>query len=1101
MKDPPLFRKLLIANRGEIAIRIARACAEAGVASLAVAPRDDARALHMTKADAAATLPGEGAAAYLDGAALVRMAVEHGCDAVHPGYGFLSENADFARQCAAAGLTFIGPRPEALELFGDKARAVALARETGVLVARNTNGPASLAQVQAFMERLGPDAAGVMLKAVAGGGGRGMRVVRNIADLAEACDRCASEARAAFGSDDIYAEELIGRARHIEVQVVGDRTGAVSHLWERECSVQRRHQKLVEIAPSPWLENDLRQRLCEEATRIAAAARYDAVGTVEFLVETDARGRATGRYVFIEMNPRLQVEHTVTEEVTGVDLVQTQLALAAGRTLAELGLTTPPPARGHAIQLRVNMETLTEDGGALPSGGVISMFEPPSGAGVRVESFGYRGYETHSGFDALLAKLVVHAPSGDFGQTLARARRALGEFGVAGVATTIPALQAILAHPEFVAGQADTGFISRAAPQLVAAAGDQKSWLAPRVDVGDSVGTQAVTGDLEGATALRAPMRGRLVAVKAAAGDSVAAGQTLAIVEAMKMEHAITAATAGQVARIDAAPGDTLRADAPILWIVGADGPVVEVEQTPEHDAEALALRDLIEDARAATLDAARPGAVARLRERDRLTARQRIDLLVDAGSFVEIGGLVAHEGLEETAPAEGVVVGSARIDGRPVMVVSQDFSVFGGSVGHLGIGKMDRAIAIALKSGVPLVMLLDGGGHRIQDGQNSRHYAAGASSFHDLTRLNGWVPVVGAILGAGFAANTNYTGLADFVVMVRGKSAMGLAGPALVKAGTGEDIGIEALGGADAQVGRHGLADLAVATEEEAIAALRRHLSYMPSNARAPLPLTPPTLSAAEEVERAAPLAAMVPANPRKAYDVRCVIDRIADAGSVTEFKPAFARNVVTALARMDGRPVGFIANQALVLGGMLDSPACEKAARFIAMCDAFGLPLIYLIDVPGFAIGSDAERTQLGRRSAKLIAELGLATVPRISVVLRKGYGLGYVAMAGGRSFDADLAVAWPTAEICAMSIEGAVDVAFRKEYAAAADPQARRQQLIDDMRAQVTPLEAARGFGVDDVIDPCATRFRIIETLQRVPARRDNHAPPRFRTIPPV
>src|SRR5690606_3802434 len=240
---------------------------------------------------------------------------------------------------------------------------------------------------------------------------------------------------------------------------------------------------------------------------------------------------------------------------------------------------------------------------------------------------------------------------------------------------------------------------------------------------------------------------------------------------------------------------------------------------------------------------------------------------------------------------------------------------------------------------------------------------------------------------------------------------------------------------------------------------------------------------------------------NTRQSYDVRPVIGMIADPDSVFEIKPTFARNLVTAVARLNGRPVGFMANQALVAGGTIDAPACEKGARFIAMCDAFGLPLLTLIDVPGFFIGSQAESTMLGRRSAKLVYELGHATVPRLSVVLRKGYGLGYYAMAGGRSFDADACFAWPTAEICAMSIEGSVDVAYRKDYESAPEPAKRRQEIIDSIRARIGPLQAAEGFGIDDLIDPRTTRSRLIEALRRAPDRRDIGMPPKFRSISPI
>ncbi len=516
-------------------------------------------------------------------------------------------------------------------------------------------------------------------------------------------------------------------------------------------------------------------------------------------------------------------------------------------------------------------------------------------------------------------------------------------------------------------------------------------------------------------------------------------------------------------------------------------------------------LIDGIEGVRAMLDDSARQPAVEKLHARGKLSARERLARLIDKDSFVEIGGLVAEDDNADNAttsraraPADGVVVGTARIDGRPAMVLSQDFSVYGGSIGKLGSAKTRRAVQIAVTSGLPLVFLLDGGGHRIQDGQDARHFAHANGMFHDMARASGWIPVVALMLGAGFAGPTNYAGLADFVVMVRGLSTMGLAGPALVKAATGEEIDNLALGGAEVQVDKQGLADLGVADEDTAFAAARRFLSYLPGNARAPQAIAP-CPQPDGPIDDA--ILDLVPVSTRKAYDVRKVLALIADSGSVFEIKPTYAGNLVTAFARLGGRPVGLIANQPWRLGGMIDSNACDKGAHFIALCDAFGLPLVSFIDVPGFAIGSGAERTNLGRRSAKLIFEWGHASVPRIAVVLRKGYGLGYFAMCGGRSFAADACFAWPSAEICAMSIEGAIDVAYRKEYQAAPDPPARRQQMIDETRTRVGALRAAEGFGIDDIIDPRDTRRRLIEVLAWAQPRRPNDHPPKFRSIVPI
>ncbi|MDF2231726.1 acyl-CoA carboxylase subunit beta [Albimonas sp. CAU 1670] len=495
--------------------------------------------------------------------------------------------------------------------------------------------------------------------------------------------------------------------------------------------------------------------------------------------------------------------------------------------------------------------------------------------------------------------------------------------------------------------------------------------------------------------------------------------------------------------------------------------------------------------------DEARAEALARQRARGKMTARERVAALADAGSFVEAGGLVRPRD-QPDAPGDGVVVGTGRIDGRPVSIVANDFSVMGGSSGEAGARKTLRQTQLSLDHGIPYVSLLDGGGHRIQEGLDSRHFAAVSTNFQQLVDLSGWAPICAAMMGSGFAGPSNMSALADFVVMVKGAT-MGIAGPALVKAATGEDVDKETLGGAATQADRNGIADLAVEDDAAALDAIRRFLSYFPSNAGEPAPVLPCD-DPADRREEA--LLDLVPANTRRAYDVRKVLAAVADQGSLFELKPGYARNVVTTLARLGGRPVGIVANQPLHLAGTLDAPACEKTAHFIALCDAFGLPLVFFVDIPGFLVGSPAERSALVRRSARIIHELGKATVPRLSVVLRKGYGLGFIAMNGGRSFGADLTVAWPGAEICAMSIEGATEVAYGREIAAAPDPDARRAELIAGFRARVGPLEAAEGFGVDDLIDPRDTRPVLVEALSRLASRRQGRArPPKHRDISPI
>lgn len=509
---------------------------------------------------------------------------------------------------------------------------------------------------------------------------------------------------------------------------------------------------------------------------------------------------------------------------------------------------------------------------------------------------------------------------------------------------------------------------------------------------------------------------------------------------------------------------------------------------------------------RAEVLDEHRPSAVDRQHRLGKLTARERVDGLLDPGTFTEIGRLVqprrdgpTMEGIH--APADGVVTGTGRIDGRPVALVASDFTVHGGSFGLVGHAKAERQGQLALKHGYPLIELHDGGGHRIQEALDAADAARGVGIVHPfstLAALSGWVPMCGALLGPSFAAPSNVAALMDFVVAVRDVSKVGIAGPSLVKVALGEQSSVDDLGDPDIQANENGILDQVLDTEQEALAAIRTFLSYLPSNAQEPPPVAVP----AEPELDATSLDTVVPDSTRTPYDMRKVLRAVFDGGSLFELKPKHARSVITSFARLDGHPVGIIANQPSALAGALNAASCEKAARFISMCDAFGLPLFFFVDTPGLLIGRTAEGSGLLRRSAKIIHELGQATVPRFTVVTRKGYGLGYIIMGGGRDFDPDACLLWPTADLCGMQIEGAVDVAHRKEIAAAADPAAERQRYIDIYRDQVTVERAASGFGVDEVIEPRATRAYLVEALGRCGGRRKiSTQPPKFHSIPPI
>src|SRR5690349_15578259 len=507
-----MIKRLLVANRGEVAVRIMATASVLGIETVAVYPADDGACGHVGRADAPVELPGTGVAAYLDVDAIIAAAAGTGCDMLHPGYGFLSERPELAARCAAAGLRFAGPGPEALALFGDKAAARARARELGVPILAGTDADPSPGQVLALLREHGA----VMIKAVAGGGGRGLRAVTSEAGLAE--------------------------ARHVEVPVSGDGTGAGAVLGDRDCSLQRRRQKLIEIAPAE-LTDGVRARLSAAAAKLIGSAGYAGLATAEFLVQDD-------EIAFLEVNPRLQVEHTVTEQVTGLDLVEVGLRIADGAVLtdlrlADLGLGTLAPnsaPRGVAVQARVNAETLRPDGTLLPGEGTLSRFQPPAGRGVRVDTAGYPGYTVSPRYDSLLAKVIT--TGGTLEEAARRAVRALAEFDIAGVPVNTGLLRAMLQAPGL--GTHDVGWIDAHAAELAADAGEQPDGYA-----GERPGDDA---------AVRAPLAGTVVAVAVAPGDPVAAGDELLVIEAMKMEHEVRAQAAGLVREVPATVGVTVAA-------------------------------------------------------------------------------------------------------------------------------------------------------------------------------------------------------------------------------------------------------------------------------------------------------------------------------------------------------------------------------------------------------------------------------------------------------------------------------------------------------------------------------------------------------------
>jgi methylmalonyl-CoA decarboxylase subunit alpha len=495
-------------------------------------------------------------------------------------------------------------------------------------------------------------------------------------------------------------------------------------------------------------------------------------------------------------------------------------------------------------------------------------------------------------------------------------------------------------------------------------------------------------------------------------------------------------------------------------------------------------LRPLVEDLAERRAKAKLGGGeekIAKQHAAGKLTARERVDLLMDSGTFTELGlhAGIHHSvrGLEDRdAPADGVITGYGKVDGRLVAVAAYDFTVMAGSMGMTGEIKVGRLRELALTKRLPFVWLLDSAGARIQEAVGSL-FAGSGHLFREEVVMSGVIPQVAALMGPCAAGTAYIPGLADFVPMVKGRGSMALAGPHLVRAAVGEDVTQEELGGSRVHCRKSGVGDLEVVDDEECIARVKQYLSYLPSHNRE----APPRRTTADPVERIEEdLLDILPESNRTPYDMYDVIRRIVDDGEWLDLKPQFAKTIITCFARFGGRPVGIVANQPRQRGGILDNDSADKAARFVNLCNAFGLPLVFLQDVPGFMVGTKVEEAGIIRHGAKMLHAVANATVPKITVVLRKAYGAGYYVM-NGRAYEPDLIVAWPTAEISVMGAEGAVEIVMRRQIEEAEDPTAKKAELVDAYR-QIIDVYVAAGNGmIDDVIDPRETRPVICRALE--------------------
>jgi acetyl/propionyl-CoA carboxylase alpha subunit/acetyl-CoA carboxylase carboxyltransferase component len=1040
------MNSVLVANRGEVALRVVRAARRLGMRVVTVHTQDEASSPVVGAADDAVELSRTGAAAYLDGPGIIRAALDHGCDMVHPGYGFLSEDAVFAEACAVAGLTFVGPSVDTLQTFGDKVSARGAAAAAGLAVLPARDHIDSWTDAQAFMDSLG--GAPIAIKARSGGGGRGIRMVEDPSQVREAFERCRSEATRVTGSGDVYVERCLAGARHVEVQVAGD-GHEVAVLGDRDCSLQSRQQKIIEIGPAPGLEEQVRRTMWDQARAIAEHVGYRGVGTVEFLVD-----RGSGEAWFLEVNPRLQVEHGVTEETSHCDLVAAQLLLAQGLRLAESGLPSTPEIDGIAIEARVNLTS----GGGRPITGLVL----PSGPDLRVETHLREGMIVSESFDPLLAKVIVTRADGDLARAAERLTEVLGAVRIEGPRTNLATLGSLLSSGALHPDRLHTGLVEELAGR-------------PAHDGAHGV--------------VAASMSGTVIDVRARPGERVGPGATLVVIEAMKLEHAVTAPRESLVVDVMVAPGSTVAEGDELVSLSPAeDGVSSEVSTTDEPVPESLRI---LEQRRSLVADESRPDAVRRRHAAGRRTARENVHALLGGGAFHEYGALAVAaqrrrrplEELEQETPADGIVTGlgtleTAEVDPFEVAVIAHDYTVLAGTQGIQGHRKTERMLEVAVRRGSPVVVFAEGGGGRPGDTDNqARATGMDLGTFTAMARTNGRVPSVGIAAGRCFAGNAVLLGLCDLVIATDDAN-IGLGGPAMIEGGGMGRFSADEIGPAREQHA-NGVVDVLVEDEAQATEAARRFLGLLGGRSRN------------WEVADQDALRTVIPDQRRRSYDVRALVEVLCDRDSVLELRAGFGRSAFTALARIEGRPVGILANDVLHLGGAIDADAADKFARFLQLCDTHGLPVLSLCDTPGFMVGPESEQQAAVRHVTRMLVAAPNLWVPFMCVVTRRSYGLGGQAMAGGSYRVPDAIVAWPTGDIGAMGPEGAARLGYRKELESVPEGSQRDaevRRLADEYQDQGRAINAASVFEIDDVIDPAQTRAWVIGVLGGASHRTD-------------
>ena len=1007
-----------------------------------------------------------GPRAYLDIEEVIRVARDQGAELVHPGYGFLAESAEFARRCAEAGVTFLGPSPDALEVAGDKTATMDLARELGIPVARSTP---NLAEASEALDLLRSSPSGIVFKAAGGGGGRGIARVHEESELDAAFQRCSSEALRGFGDPRVFAETWIADARHIEVQALGTPDGVLI-LGDRDCSLQRRRQKVVEIAPAPGLSDEVRASLHSAAQQLLGAIHYMSLATVEFLVSAD-------HWVLLEVNPRIQVEHTITEETTGIDLVACQLSLAMGECLETQGLLPSGGVVevGCAIQARVGAEYFDSEGILHPSVGTIDSIDLPAGPRVRVDTWVRSGSTVGGLYDPLLAKIIVRDTSLE--AAAARLSQALTEVDCVGVRTNAAYVHAVLQNADL--GVSTTSWIDENTDLLYAET-ERLRGASPSAESSETAAVQPAelssTVELEPhETPVLAALSGTIVSLTPQNGE-------LGMIEAMKMHHPITA-SGYESARPLVAIGQTVTAGQAVFAIVAAGNLAqsqVEVQMDPHP-----AVQEVI-DRHAFALDEARPDAVKKIHDRGRRTARENLDDLLVPGTFVEYGPTViaaqtarrSVEDLVERTTGDGLIGGTGIIrtpDGdREAVVMSYDYMVMAGTQGVRNHAKTDRLLQLAETRQLPVILFAEGGGGRPGDTDRAPGAQLNVMTFATMASLRGKVPLIAIASGRTFAGNAALASVCDVIIATREVN-LGMGGPAMIEGGGLGQWAPEDIGPASVHT-RNGVIDLLVDDDAAAVRTTKDVLGTLTARRS-----TATHDTASEAVHEPDPLLSRsaVPGDRLRAFDMRRVIEGVVDTDSFLELRPDYAPGAITGFARVRGQSVAIIANNNHHLGGAIDVDAARSFSQHIELASSHGVPVVAFVDTPGFMVGPEAEVEPGVRAFGNLFLAGARCTAPYGAVIVRKGYGLGAMAMTAGSFLSPQFTVAWPSGEMGPMGLEGGVRLGYAKELAALEDRE-QQQELYDSLLAAAyaegRAMTAAMQFDVDDVIDPATTRHWI-------------------------